>query len=347
VDHQDSSVNLTSTSAAKPASRLIKSVFGYLVAAVCLVWVFHDTHAERLLEHIAVINWGWVALAIVVDILSYVCQGWRWQLLLRPVGDVSVLRATQAIYAGLFTNEVVPLRIGELVRAYLVSRWVSERFAAVIPSMAVERLFDGIWLAVAIGLTAMFIPLPKNLLEAGDILGVIVLIATGLFAYAVFRQRKAPAEHAAHQSSGWKPLQMISSFIKHLASGLQAISTSRFVYLAFGLSLLFLVLQGFAFWLILWAYGLRLSFWMGFVVLLIVHLGTAIPNAPANVGTYQFFCVVGLTLFGVDKTLATGFSLVVFVLLTVPLWIIGFLALSRSGMTLSAIRNEISTLRGH
>jgi hypothetical protein len=81
--------------------------------------------------------------------------------------------------------------------------------------------------------------------------------------------------------------------------------------------------------------------------LLIVHLGTAIPNAPANVGTYQFFCVVGLTLFGVEKTLATGFSVVVFLLLTVPLWIIGFFALSRSGMTLSTIRNEINKLMVH
>jgi len=76
-----------------------------------------------------------------------------------------------------------------------------------------------------------------------------------------------------------------------------------------------------------------------------VHLGTAIPNAPANVGTYQFFTVVGLTLFGVEKTLASGFSVVVFVLLTAPLWVIGILALNRSGMTLTEIRNEINRLK--
>jgi hypothetical protein len=334
MDQQDNSLNLTDAPPTRPASRLIKSVFGYLFAAVCLVWVFHDIHVERLLEHIAVI-------------LSYLCQGWRWRLLLKPVGDVSVLRATQAIYIGLFTNEVMPMRFGELVRAYLVSRWVSARFVAIIPSMAVERLFDGVWLGVAIGLTTMFVPLPKDLIEAGDILGMIVLIATGLFVYAVFRKQKAPAEQTTQQSSGWKPLQIIRSFIEHLASGLRDIGTSRSVYLAFGLSLLFLALQALAFWLILWGYGLRLSFWVGFVVLLIVHLGTAIPNAPANVGTYQFFCVVGLTLFGVEKTLATGFSVVVFLLLTVPLWIIGFFALSRSGMTLSTIRNEINKLMVH
>jgi hypothetical protein len=60
------------------------------------------------------------------------------------------------------------------------------------------------------------------------------------------------------------------------------------------------------------------------------------------VGTYQFFCVVGLTLFGVEKTLATGFSLIVFAVLTVPLWVIGLLALGLSGQTLSEIREEVS-----
>src|SRR5262247_3991552 len=66
-----------------------------------------------------------------------------------------------------------------------------------------------------------------------------------------------------------------------------------------------------------------------------------VPNMPANIGSYQFFTVLGLTLFGIDKTSATGFSLIVFTLLTLPPLLIGFLALSRSGMSLAAIRDEL------
>jgi ABC-type branched-subunit amino acid transport system permease subunit len=69
--------------------------------------------------------------------------------------------------------------------------------------------------------------------------------------------------------------------------------------------------------------------------------GTLCPYTPANLGSYQFFAVLGLTLFGVDKTSATGFSLVVFTLLSLPLRVIGFLALSRSGISLAAIRDEL------
>jgi uncharacterized membrane protein YbhN (UPF0104 family) len=66
-------------------------------------------------------------------------------------------------------------------------------------------------------------------------------------------------------------------------------------------SLLVLMAQALAMWLVMKSYGLPLSIWAGTAVLLIVHAGTAIPNAPANVGSYQFFCVLGLRLFGVAK----------------------------------------------
>lgn len=78
--------------------------------------------------------------------------------------------------------------------------------------------------------------------------------------------------------------------------------------------------------------------WVASATLIIVRLGTAIPNAPANVGTYQFFCVVGLMLFGIDKSVAAGFSVVVFVVLTVPLWLLGSVALGRAGVTLRGFR---------
>ena len=127
--------------------------------------------------------------------------------------------------------------------------------------------------------------------------------------------------------------------------GFRDIGLSRYVYLAFGVSLMLFVFQAFSFWFIMLAYGLHFSFWVGAAIFLIVHFGTALPNAPANIGSSQFFCVLGLTLFGVDKTLATGFSIVVFILLTLPLLVIGFFALGQSGMTLSSIKNTIKGLR--
>ncbi len=93
------------------------------------------------------------------------------------------------------------------------------------------------------------------------------------------------------------------------------------------------------------AYGFKLSFWAGLGVLLIVHFGTLFPNAPGNIGVYQFSCVIGLTLLGVGKTSAAGSSLVAFFSLKAQLWIIGFLIISYAGIPLKSIRERINKLK--
>ena len=339
---QETPLNLDDTSSNEKKSRWFRNLIGYLIALACLVWVFYDIHIGKLWDDVTHINWWLAILGIAFDILSYVSQGVRWEFLIRPIGKVSWLKATQAVYTGLFTNEIIPMRFGEMVRAYLVSRWISKSFVTILPSMFVERLFDGIWLAIMAGITVILVPLPKDIVDSADILGIAVIIATALFVYVVIRKRKALEKKANIKPPRWKLLGFINRFIEHLISGLQDIGFSRSFYMSFIVSFLIPALQAISFWLVIKAYSIQLSFWAGAIVFLIVHIGTAIPNAPANVGTYQFFCVVGLTLFGVEKTLATGFSLVVFIILTIPIWALGFLALSQSGTTLYKIRSQIS-----
>jgi uncharacterized protein (TIRG00374 family) len=262
---------------------------------------------------------------------------------LQPVGKIGLLQAMQAIYAGLFTNEVLPMRPGEFVRSYLASQWMGASFVTILPSIIMERLFDGVWAAMGIGLAAIFAPLPEDLIDAGETFGVIIALIVALFILLVLRRPRA-RRSARPESRGllkWKPLRRVAALFAQLREGLRETSRTKEFYLAFVLSLLFLAMQAITLWLIMIGYGLRLPLWVGVAVFVIVNLGTAIPNTPANVGSYQFFAVLGLTLFGVDKTSATGFSLVAFTLLTMPLLVIGFLALSRSGMSLAAIREEL------
>lgn len=311
--------------------------FAGIALALCgLVWVLHDVHPGAMLASILAMNWYWLVPAIAFDVLSYYSQSLRWRLLLAPVGRISAISATEAIYVGLFTSEVLPLRIGELARAFLVSRHFDCEIKKVIPSIAVERLFDAFWMAAAIGITAVFIPLPHNLARAADILGILVLVATGLLLWVVLRE----AGHIVPESNP-SLTGSIASFVSEMALGLQRIGLTRLFYRSLAISPLILIFQAIAFWMVLIAYGIHLSLWAAIAVYLIIRLGTAIPNAPANVGSYQFFCVLGLTLFGVNKNIAAGFSFVVFAILTVPLWVLGMLALSRTGMTLRAIQQRI------
>lgn len=326
----------------KPAlAKVLRRAGAYLLALAGLVWVFHDVEWAKLLKSVGGLDWRWAGLAVLVDVASYAGQGARWSLLLRPLGGLSVLRATQAVYAGLFVNEVVPFHLGEIARAYPVSRWLAVPIVAVVPSMALERLFDGIWLAAGIGVTAIFVPLPRNLLEAGDVFGLAVLVLTAVLFYLLIRRTRERHDLPPGEGRGKRLAHWIVGNLWKLEDGLRSIGLSRRAAAAFIVSFLMILLQALSFWYILKAYGLDLSFWISGAVFLIVRFGTVLPGAPGNLGLYQLFSVLGLTLFGVDKTAAAGFSIVAWVLLSFPLWVLGSVALGRTGMTLAAIKARI------
>lgn len=316
--------------------RRLQLVAGSTAGVVCLIWLLHDVPARDLVAGLRSLDWRLIAAAIVVDVASYVCQAVRWTLLLRPLGQLGWLDATRAIYTGLFVSELFPMRPGEFVRAYVASRILGRPLVAVGPSIVTERLFDGIWLAVGLGVTALVVPLPRRLAEATDIFGALMLVLTALFLLGVVWMRKARPEPAIASSS--RIARFIQRLLRELVEGLGSLGGRHETWIAFLLSLGLLFGQALAFWLVMRAYGLPLSFWVGAAVLFVVHLGTAVPNAPANIGTYQLSTVLGLTLFGVDRATATGFSMVVFVVLTLPLWLVGYVALVSTNLSLAQLQ---------
>ena len=318
---------------------VLRAVAGYVIAAVCMVWVFRDMPFGSIWGRVQQLRWTSVALAVAVDVLGYVSQGIRWRLLLRPVGSLSWLDAMQAIYAGLFASEVLPMRPGDLVRAHAVAPRLRTDVSAVLPSIMVERLFDGIWLAAGVGLTAMLVPLPRDLIRAGNVLGLVIFLATALFIAVVLGGSSGqPVNVPVDPIAFGRRRTATIAWLNELRDGARKIGLRRETYVAFGLSLALLAGQILAFWLVMRADSLDVDLWVAAATLMVVHLGTAVPGAPANVGTYQFFCVVGLMLFGIDKTVAGAFSVVVFVVLTVPLWLLGAVALGRTGVSLNVLR---------
>lgn len=180
-------------------------LFGPAVAA--LIWVFHDLSWREFVLQLTRMDKWWIIPAIAADILSYWCQGLRWQLLLRPAGRLSALRLMQAIFVGLFTNEILPMRLGEAVAAFLVGRWLECPVARVVPSMVVGRLLDGAWLACAIGVLVMYAPLPKDLAWAGDVFGALVALGVALFVLILLRRTPTQGdENDARLAPGNSPI---------------------------------------------------------------------------------------------------------------------------------------------
>ena len=305
---------------------------GYAVSIACLIWVFHGVDFRGLLVDLAELNWGWVALAVVSDLLIYIWQAWRWNLLLRPIAKLPLLRSARAVYVGLFASDVLPLRPGEVIRAYLQAHWSEDvPFSLAFSSVIIERILDGIFLSLAFGAATLFVELPRYLVDAGRILGIGVAISAALFGIVMFWKHKAHAAVSGHRWAVW---------LSHLVDGLHAMGNSPSFYAATAASVGYLIIQVVPIYALMRGFGLDLSIGAACVVLIFQRLGTVIPQAPGNIGASQFFYIRALELFGVNRGDASNFSVIAFSVITFPLVIGGFIALAITELDIGEIHRH-------
>jgi uncharacterized protein (TIRG00374 family) len=273
-----------------------------------------------------------VGLAVAADLAVYVVHGWRWATLLVPVARVSFWRTVQAVYIGLFANEVLPLRTGEVIRCYLLAHWNDLRLSLTFASAGVERIIDGIWMLAAFFITANFVRgIPRDLTILVQGLTALLLAGAGILVWIVMHKHHA---HAALSESRW------SATVRHIVEGLHLMGNPRTLTLTSAISLLYLALQVLSVFALMRAYGLDLSFWVAGGVLTLVRLSTVVPNAPGNLGLINLACVMALGLFEVEVNDAKTFSIILFVSLTLPLLIGGAVATALAGLNIGELRDR-------
>jgi uncharacterized membrane protein YbhN (UPF0104 family) len=230
------------------------------------------------------------------------------------------------------------LQMGYLVRCILAARRMNMSVVSVFPSLIVERLLDGLWLALGIGVAAFLLPLPPDVLRAAKLFGAIVLAGVAATVLVVLRRSSSGRANPLHSQTTTAPIQRGRLAFRHLTDGVRDIAGSGLLVPVLGLSLLKLAVQAAAFLGFLWAYNIYLPVLAGIAVFLVSYLGICVPSTPAGTGMFQLFVVAGLAVFGIDKSIAAGFALIAFVSITVPLATAGFFALAQSGVRLKELR---------
>ncbi len=274
---------------------------------IALRYALRDFAWNDFVVQVETLHWGWLTLSAIFAVLSYVAQGARWKLLLE---GATIAQTTRAIYAGLFLNELLPFRPGEAVRIWLASRDLGQSAWTVTSSVVVERLMDGLMLALGSVVLLLLAPLSPDL--ARDARWLVEFVAALMVLAAVLGHTRF-------------------KFLRQLYTGLQNIPALLF-------SFVFLLAQGLAFWGAFQASNLSLSPGACFVVMMIVRIGTLIPAAPANLGTHQLATVLALSLYGVPHAQAAAVSIILFTVLTLPLLVLGFFACLSAGLTWSGLR---------
>jgi uncharacterized protein (TIRG00374 family) len=312
----------------------VPQVLGYILSAGCLVWVLHGYDLGEVTAAIRALDWRWVTLAVLLDLSVYLVHAWRWNTLLSPVARLPFWRTVQAVYIGLFANEVLPLRTGELIRCYLLAHWNSVLLSLSFASAVIERLIDGFWMTGAFLVTAHYVTLPAYMTDLVRIVGGLLVAGAILFAWVVTHKQHA---HAVARESRW------ASTLRHLVEGLHAMGSRHSFGRTVLISLLYLVVQTFSVWALMRAYGLDLSPLAAAGILTVVRFGTVIPSAPGNVGLFQAATVLALSLFEVERNDAKTFSFIMFFAMTIPLLVGGAVAVALTGLNLREIHHRART----
>jgi len=318
------------------------AVVTIIVSLACLGWALHGVSWTELWDDIRTLDWRWVALGGVADVLVYVIQGWRWSLLLRPVGTASTWSSVSAIYVGLFANEVLPLRAGELIRCFLLARWSEIPISVTLASALIERIFDGVLLIAGLFFSLDYVrhfPLNRGqarairiLADGTNSLAVLIVIGAILLAIAMFWREQALDALLNARMFSW-----VHVFVKDL----HLIGHSRYLYFSALVSIPYLLLQVVPIYALMQAYGLDEGSWARAAALMVlIRLAAVVPQAPGNVGLFQVISTLGLTLFGVQQPEARRFTLILWGVITLPLLFAGFVAMVMTGAKMAEIHRE-------
>jgi uncharacterized protein (TIRG00374 family) len=288
---------------------------------------------RQLWSDFRTLDWKWMAVAVVADLAVYVCHGWRWNTLLAPVARLRFWRTVQAIYIGLFANELLPLRPGEVIRCYLLAHWNDLRVSVGFASAALERIIDGFWLLVAF--TFIVIRSEKRvdprIMLAVQGTAVVLIVGTVALWWIVRHKQHA---HAVLHESRW------SAVLRHVIEGLQLMGNTRTLQLTAGVSVVYFALQVLTMWAVMKAYSLDYSVWIAGGVLTLYRLGTVVPNAPGNFGLGNVAAFAALRLFELGETDAKTFSILYIVAQTLPLLIGGAIATALTGLNIGELRDR-------
>ncbi len=300
----------------------------------CLVWVLHGANLRELRREVAHLDWRWVSVSAVAGVLVYVLQAVRWNLVLAPVERLSLGHTLRAIFVGLFANEVLPLRAGEVIRCFLQARWNRLPLSVTLASALIERIFDGVWLIVCLFLSIRAAPrMPRFIVDGGYALGFVLIVCAAFLAVAMYWKEQTLD---ALLRARWL------SWVHILIKDLHLIGHSRYLYFAFFTSLPFLLAQVIPIYALYRAYRplAELDLTSAFVMMVILRLGAVVPQAPGSLGAFNALTVVTLLLYHVPRALAKRFSILLWCVITLPLLVAGFVALAITGLKMNELRRE-------
>ncbi len=296
-------------------------------------------------------RYGWLIPGVAVYMIAVWVRAWRWHYLLEPIKPIPTRVMFPVTCIGYMGNNIYPARAGEVLRAVVLKRREGVSVSASLATVIVERIFDGV-----VMLAFVFLNLPelarvnRDSGFVGDIQSLTVWGAAAfLGALAVFLLA-AMFPQVTARAGLWfvrrlTPRQLhekIVGVMNKFLDGLASLRSPANVLMVFVTSVVIWLLETCKYWFVMHAFDFEVSFFALMLMNGIVNLATTIPSAPGYVGTFDTPGIAVLVAYGVDKAMATGYTLVLHIALWIVPTVLGAYFLAREGIRWSEnIRAEL------
>jgi glycosyltransferase 2 family protein len=287
----------------------LRPVIGLLLTVFFLVLALQRVDLGGFVEELRSVNYVWLIPSAVCTLLGYVLRTVRWRVILSGAARAPLSTLFPVLIMGFATNNLLPGRLGEFWRAYLLGRKRNVRKTFALASVVVERVFDGLTLIALLALVSMSIQLPgwgrqveiiSAIVFLGATLGLVLLLWKPAIVQVPLRRVLQPFPGGM---SAWVE-ERFDTFI----DGMAPLRHVRVLALALSLSIGVWLVEGGSYLLL--SRGLNLSLpshlelpALG-LALVTVNLGIMVPSGPGYVGTQEFFGTAALGVVGANPQAA-------------------------------------------
>jgi uncharacterized protein (TIRG00374 family) len=309
---------------------ILRALVGVVISVITIVVIVRGVDLAKVVDILRTANPGWVALTLACVVIDLSIRSLRWKRLLAPVRSVPYSRMVGYLLIGYLANNVLPARLGELVRSHYLGDREGISRATTLGTVVVERIIDTA-VVVAIASLAIVILQVRGLVANAVLFGLAVTsLGIVVLAVLIVAHRLPGADRLSAIVERWP---RIADIARKLRDGLSVASRPRTLLEALALSGLAwsATIVGFA--AAGQAVGVQLTTAQAALLVSGVALATAVPGGPGNLGTFDLAGVVIATSFGIGRETAVALVLLAHAASLVVTSVSGGIALLRLGWT--------------
>jgi len=306
-----------------------------------LAWFLHGIDLRQLGRALAGAHLGDIAAAVVVTVLTYTFRAWRWQALLAPIGGASFRNSFRITVIGFTATNLLPGRLGEFLRPYLVSRAEPVSAPAAFATILIERLLDLSTVMLLFGAFLVTSTIDVGAQVKGAGLATAAIAGIALVGLVFGAGRPETLRRWANTVTGWLPTKLgavARRFAHTLVDGLAVLRQPRHLMVAVAWSLCLWLTIALGIWFSSRALDLTMAFPSTFLIVMYLAVGVAVP-VPAGVGSFHFMYQLAATSFlGAGREQASAAAIVLHMVSFLPISLLGLVYMAQDGLTLARVR---------